>query len=98
MDPTCSKRGSKVIPGNTTYDTGYTGVSINPTHLGIPVSAYLSQLVGKRIYGLTSGVTAEVVNFITPEESILILLRYIFHIFHQTLEIMLNQSLMMGNF
>ena len=63
------KEGAKVIPGNTTYDTGYTGVSINPTHLGIPVSAYLSQLIGKRIYGLTSGVTAEVVNFITPEQS-----------------------------
>jgi len=63
------KEGAKVIPGNTTYDTGYTGVSINPTHLGIPVSAYLSQLIGKRIYGLTSGVSAEVVNFITPEQS-----------------------------
>ena len=63
------KEGAKVIPGNTTYDTGYTGVSVNLTHLGIPVSAYLSQLIGKRIYGLTSGVAAEVVNFITPEQS-----------------------------
>ena len=63
------KEGAKVIPGNTTFDTGYTGVSINATHLGVPVSAYLSQLVGKRIYGLTTGITAEVVNFITPEQS-----------------------------
>jgi len=63
------KEGAKVIPGNTTFDTGYTGVSINPTHLGVPVDAYISQLVGKRIYGLTTGVSAEVVNFITPEQS-----------------------------
>ena len=63
------KEGAKVIPGNTTFDTGYTGVSINPTHLGVPVDAYLTQLVGKRIYGLTSGVSAEVVNFITPDQS-----------------------------
>jgi hypothetical protein len=63
------KEGAKVIPGNTTYDTSFTGVSVNVTHLGIPVESYASQLIGKKIIGQTSGVTAEVISFITPEES-----------------------------
>ena len=63
------KEGAKVIPGNTTYDPSFTGVSVNVTHLGIPVESYASQLIGKKIIGQTSGVTAEVISFITPEES-----------------------------
>ena len=63
------KEGAKVIPGNTTFDTGYYALELNDTHLGVPIEAYLSQLVGKKIIGLSSGVTAEVVNFITADES-----------------------------
>ena len=63
------KEGAKVIPGNTTFDTGYYALELNNTHLGVPIEAYLSQLVGKKIIGLSSGVTAEVVNFITGDES-----------------------------
>ena len=63
------KDGAKVIPGNTTFDTGYYALELNDTHLGVPIEAYLSQLVGKKIIGLSSGVTAEVVNFITADES-----------------------------
>ena len=63
------KEGSKVVPGNTTYDPGYTCVQINETHLSIPVESYLDQLLGKKIIGLSSGVTAEVISYITAEES-----------------------------
>ena len=63
------KEGAKVIPRNTTFDTGYYALELNDTHLGVPIEAYLSQLVGKKIIGLSSGVTAEVVNFITADES-----------------------------
>jgi hypothetical protein len=50
------KEGQVVIPGNVAYDSEYTCVQIDPTHLGIPVSVYLDYLVGKRIKGETSGV------------------------------------------
>ena len=35
----------------------------------IPVDLYLKQLVGKKITGATSGVTSEVVTYITDQES-----------------------------
>ena len=63
------KEGAKVIPGNTTFDTGYYALELNDTHLGVPIESYLSQLVGKKIIGLSSGVTAEIVNIITAAES-----------------------------
>jgi len=63
------KEGSVVIPGNIAYDSEYTCVQIDPTHLSIPVSTYISNLVGKQIKGETSGVTAKVVNYIISEES-----------------------------
>ena len=63
------KEGQVVIPGNTAYDSEYTCVQIDPTHLGIDVSIYLNFLVGKQIKGETSGVTAKIERFITSEES-----------------------------
>jgi hypothetical protein len=63
------KEGSVVIPGNIAYDSEYTCVQIDPTHLGISVSLYIDSLVGKIIKGETSGVTAKVDNYITDTES-----------------------------
>ena len=63
------KEGAKVIPGSTTFENEFLGVQIDPEFLGIPVSLYLDQLVGKRIKGASSGVTAQVVTYITDEES-----------------------------
>jgi hypothetical protein len=63
------KEGQVVIPGNVAYDSEYTCVQIDPTHLGIPVSVYLQYLVGKRIKGETSGVFAKIERYITSEES-----------------------------
>jgi len=63
------KEGSMVIPGQVAYDPLYYAVEINDTFLGIPVSEYLSKLVGKVIRGDTSGVEATVVNFVTAKES-----------------------------
>ena len=39
------KEGAKVIPGNTFYNRNYAAVQINTTHLGVPVEAYIDQLV-----------------------------------------------------
>lgn len=63
------KEGSKVIPGNLTYDNDYDAVELEPTSSGIDISLYLKELVGKRIKGSRSGVTATVRNYILAENS-----------------------------
>ena len=63
------KEGSVVIPGQIAYDPDYFYVQIDASHLGIPVSLYISELVGKYIKGETSGVKAIVENYISDAES-----------------------------
>jgi hypothetical protein len=63
------KEGAKVIPGNTAYNALYYAVELNNTYLGIPVSAYADQLVGTKITGQTSGVTAVVEKILSANES-----------------------------
>lgn len=63
------KEGSVVIPGQVAYDSQYTSVQIDESHLGIPVSLYVSSLIGKTIRGDTSGVKAKIEGFITNAES-----------------------------
>lgn len=63
------KEGSMVIPGQIGYDSEYSYVQIDDTHLGIPVSAYIDSFIGKSIKGETSGVTAIVENYITNTKS-----------------------------
>lgn len=63
------KEGSKVIPGNTGYNALYYCVQLQNTYLGVPVSAYADQLVGAKITGQTSGVTAVVDKVLLPQDS-----------------------------
>jgi hypothetical protein len=63
------KEGSMVIPGNIAYDSEYTCIKIDDTHLGLPVSLYIQNLVGTIVQGEKSGVKAKVENFITSEDS-----------------------------
>ena len=63
------KEGSKVIPGNTAYNAFYYAVELNNTYLGVPVSAYAGQLIGTKITGQTSGVTAVVEKILSANES-----------------------------
>jgi hypothetical protein len=58
------KEGSMVIPGQIAYDSEYTSVQIDETHLGLPISLYIENLVGKLIQGENSGVKAKIENFI----------------------------------
>ena len=62
------KEGSMVIPGNLTYSK-YPCIQIEDRFLGIPVSFYTDQLVGLKITGSRSGVTATIVNILSKEES-----------------------------
>ncbi len=63
------KEGAKVIPGNTGYNQLYYGVQLNNNFQGIPVSAYVDQLIGAKITGQKSGVTAVVDNILLAEDS-----------------------------
>jgi hypothetical protein len=63
------KDGSIVIPGNITYNPTYYAVKINPTHVGLSVGIYLDQLVGKKIKGQTSQITAVVQKVLKNTES-----------------------------
>lgn len=75
------KEGSMVIPGSITFDDKYYSVKINAEHLGIDVSLYLDQLIGKRVEGQTSGVTAIVKNYSLPPsnnvEDVTLYIKYI---------------------
>ena len=45
------KEGARVIPGNTGYTQLYYCVQVQNNFQGIPVSAYIDQLVGQKITG-----------------------------------------------
>ena len=63
------KEGAKVIPGNTAYSQNYYAVELNTTFQGVPVDAYLDQLIGLKITGQRSGVTATVSSVLFSTES-----------------------------
>ena len=63
------KEGAKVIPGDLTYVQDFYGIQIEPEFLGIPIGIYLDQIVGTKVTGATSGVTAKVVTYITDQQS-----------------------------
>ena len=63
------KEGSVVIPGNITYDNEYYAVKLNDAHLGLDVGIYLQNLIGKKIKGQNSQITAVVQNVITKQVS-----------------------------
>lgn len=63
------KEGAKVIPGNTGYNLFYYAVQLQNTYVGIPVDTYVKNLVGKKITGLTSGVSAIVDRILLSTDS-----------------------------
>ena len=63
------KEGAKVIPGQTTYIGQYNAVEVNETFQGTNVSSYLSSLIGKRIRGQSSGVRAQIENYLSSSDS-----------------------------
>ena len=63
------KEGAKVIPGNTGYTQLFYCVQLNNTFQGVPVAAYADQLIGTKITGKTSGVTAVVDTILYSQDS-----------------------------
>jgi hypothetical protein len=62
------KEGSMVIPGGITYDRSYFSIKVNTQFLGIDISLYSAELVGKRVRGSESGITATVQKVLLPPE------------------------------
>ena len=56
------KEGSVVIPGNLGFTTEYFAVKLQDTFSGSSIASDISDYVGTRITGATSGVIAEVIE------------------------------------
>ena len=52
------KEGSSVIPGQLSYFSNFYCIQVEENFLGVPISLYLDNLVGKVLTGETSGVEA----------------------------------------
>ena len=63
------KEGSLVIPGQVKYESPFYAVEIESEYNGVPISLYFDQLLGKKIKGLNSAVTAEIVYLLKNTES-----------------------------
>ena len=63
------KEGAKVIPGQTSYNNFYNAVELNNEFLGVDVSSYINFLVGVKIRGERSGITAIINRTLTANES-----------------------------
>ena len=66
------KDGSMVIPGSVTFDNQYSAVKLNATNLGVDISLYIKNFIGKTITGQLSGVTASVKEVVFTNESDLV--------------------------
>jgi hypothetical protein len=63
------KEGAVVIPGNTGYNQLYYCVQLQNTFQGVPVASYADQLIGTKITGQVSGVSAIVDKILLPQDS-----------------------------
>lgn len=63
------KEGSVVIPGQLRYDVPLYAIQVEDEFNGLPISLYFDQLVGKKITGQNSGVTAEIVYLLDKSQS-----------------------------
>jgi hypothetical protein len=63
------KEGSVVIPGNVGYNLAYDCVLVQNFVNGISVESYRKSLLGRKIKGATSGVTAEIIDTLSVDES-----------------------------
>ena len=65
------KEGAMVIPGQIGYDLNVQAILLQQNFLGADVELYRSQLTGKLITGVTTGVKAKVLYSISSETCLL---------------------------
>jgi hypothetical protein len=63
------KEGSVVIPGQLRYENPLYAVEIDSSFNGAPISLYFDQILGKKLRGSASGVSAEVVYLLKNTDS-----------------------------
>ena len=63
------KEGSMVLPGSVFYDDSYFSVKVESDHLGLPISLYSTNLIGKKLKGQNSGVEILVNDVKFPSDS-----------------------------
>lgn len=63
------KEGSVVIPGQLKYENPLYAVQIEPEYNGNSISLYFNELIGAKIRGSSSGVTAEIVYLLNNTDS-----------------------------
>ena len=63
------KEGAKVIPGSLSYINPFYYVQVEENFLGIPVSLYINELIGKKVRGENSGVVGVVKKILLETES-----------------------------
>ena len=66
------KEGSMVLPGSVTFDNQFSAVKLNAVNLGIDVSVYIKNFIGKKITGQLSGVTASIKEVALTSDSDLV--------------------------
>ena len=66
------KEGSMVIPGSVTFDNQFSAVKLNSINLGIDISVYIKNFIGKKITGQLSGVTASIQEVALTSDSDLV--------------------------
>jgi len=66
------KEGSMVLPGSVTFDNQFSAVKLNSVNLGIDISVYIKNFIGKKITGQLSGVTASVQEVALTSDSDLV--------------------------
>ena len=63
------KEGAMVIPGQIGYDLQVSAILLQQNFLGADIESYRSQLTGKTITGVTTGIKAKVLYSISESES-----------------------------
>ncbi len=66
------KEGSMVLPGSVTFDNQFSAVKLNAVNLGIDISVYIKNFIGKKITGQMSGVTASIQEVALTSDSDLV--------------------------
>ena len=54
------KDGSKVIPGDPSFEDNILALKVNPSNLGVDVSVYIDNFLGKKVTGQESKISGEI--------------------------------------
>ena len=63
------KDGSVVIPGAIAYNGNFQAVKLNSVNYGVDISLYFKDLIGKKIIGQTSGISATVKHVVLSSDT-----------------------------